>query len=178
MSLLDALDMIGLLTLEQKKGLRTVVGEAVGHVLTVVVRITGGNDGVDGEETGVAVVGMHAPPAPRVVAEHDVGGGLTDHPGDPASKLDRVGEFAVDFAEEVHLGVGVDTTGGLSLFGLPASDEDVGVGIDIPRPFGPVGADQKMDCRAGGAPLGKRAAALELDVVGMSADRKRAGRHG
>ena len=85
------------------------------------------------------------------MAEHDVGGGLTDHPGDPPSKLDRVREFAVDFAEEVHLGVGVDTTGGLSLFGLPASDEDVGVGIDIPRPFGPVGADQKMDRGAGGA---------------------------
>ena len=167
MSLLDALDMIGLLTLEQKKGSWTVVGQTIGHVLSVVVRITGGNHGIDGEETGVAMVGVHAPPAPGVVAEHDVGGGLTDHPGDPPPLLDRVGEFAVDFAEEVHLGVGVDTTGGLSLFGLPASDEDVGVGIDVPRSFGPVGADQEMDRSAGGAPLGKGAAALELDVVGM-----------
>ena len=45
------------------------------------VRVAGGDDAVDGEPAGGAVVGVEAVALPRVVAEHDVGAELTDHAG-------------------------------------------------------------------------------------------------
>ena len=99
-------------------------------------------------------------------------------PSNLAAALDRVGEFAVDRAEEVDLGIGVDALGRVALLGLSPLDEGVGVGVDVPGALRPVGADQEVDGGTGGSPLGEGGATLELDVVGMGADREGAARDG
>ena len=68
----DRFDVVGLLALEQQQRARAMVGEPLSHVFAVVVRIAGGDDGIDGQETRSAMIGVHAPTAPRVVPEDDV----------------------------------------------------------------------------------------------------------
>jgi hypothetical protein len=57
------------------------------------------------------------------------------------------------------------------LLDLSSGDQLGEVGVDIPRALGTVGEHKVVHDRAGRRPLGQRAAAPELNIVGVSADR-------
>ena len=46
------------------------------------VRVTRGDDTVAREQTGVPMIGVEPVALPRIVAEHDLGSELADHPRD------------------------------------------------------------------------------------------------
>ena len=93
----DVLDVVGLVGLEQQERVGAVVGEAL---LGEEVRVAGGHDAVDGEEAGVAVVGVEPVALPRVVAEHDGGPQRADPVGHLPALAQAGLELAVGPAEE------------------------------------------------------------------------------
>src|SRR5688500_4127225 len=92
--------MVRLVRLEQHQNAGAEVSDTV---VTDEMRRTSGDDGVDGEEAGGAVVGMKSPPFPRVVPQHDIRTQLTDPARQLGARLGVVGELAVDRPEEENL---------------------------------------------------------------------------
>src|SRR5207248_2137880 len=72
--------------------------------------------------------------------------------------------------EEDDLALAAQSTRRVALLLLTQGDEAGLILGRIPRPLRPVGAHEVLDLTAGRGPLGQRAAAAELDVVGMGAD--------
>ena len=101
----DVLDVVGLVGLEEQQRLGPVVGE---RLLGEEVRVARRHDALDGEEAGVAVVGVEPVALPRVVAEHDGGLELPD----PVRHLPPLAharvELAVDPVEEHALPGGAE----------------------------------------------------------------------
>ena len=123
-----------------------VVGEAL---LGEEVRVAGGDHAVDGEEPGVAVVGVEPVALPRVVAEHDVGPQPPDPVGHLATAWRRSGlELAVDPAEEHHLAGGAEGLGRGPLLDLAGGDQRGEVGVGVPRALRPVGAHEVVRPRS------------------------------
>ena len=96
----DVLDVVGFVGLPEQQRIGPVVGELL---LGEEQRVAGRHDALDGEEAGVAVVGMEAVALPRVVAEHDGGPELADPVGDLPALAERRVELAVGPAEEDDL---------------------------------------------------------------------------
>ncbi len=88
------LDVVGFVGLEQQQH----VGPVVRQILVgEEERIAGGDDAVDGEPAGVAVIGVQPVALPRIVAEHDVGTQLADPVARHRLALGQAGlELAVD----------------------------------------------------------------------------------
>jgi hypothetical protein len=167
------LDVVRLIGLPQQHRLGPVVGKPV---LAEEVRIAGGDDGVAGQQSGVAVVGVQPVPLPRIVPEHHVGTKLTDHSRDAAAAagVKVAVELTVHVAQKRH-GAGAlagEHRGCPALFVLASLRQRARVGIGIPRALRSVGAHEVVDRAAGVRPLGQGGAATELDIVGMGADRQ------
>ena len=100
------------------------------------------DDGLDREQSGVAMVGMDAPDRPRIVPQDDVGLRAPDHRAHHRSSREAMTELTVDTVEELD----VHRAQYLRRFSLldPAGlDECTPVGRAVPGPFRPVGADAK-----------------------------------
>ena len=123
------------------------------------------------------VVGMEPVAAPRVVAEDDVGAQAPDPVGDLTALGEPVLQLAVVPAEEHDVLRATQDTSRVPLLGLPGGHEVREVGVGVPRPLRAVGADEVEDRAALRRPLGERAAATELHVVGVGGDGERAPRH-
>ena len=93
----DRLDVIDLVGLPQQKARRPVRRQAL---LGKEVWVAGGHDALHGQKAGVAVVGMEAVALPGIMAEHDVGSDLPDHPADLGPLGQAAGELTVDVIEE------------------------------------------------------------------------------
>ena len=101
----DVLDVVGVVGLEEQHGLWAVVGE---RLLGEEVGVPRGHDTFDGEEAGVAVVGVQAVALPGVVAEHDRGLELADPVRDLPALAHAGVELAVRPAEEHALPGGAE----------------------------------------------------------------------
>jgi hypothetical protein len=95
------------------------------------VRVTGGHDALHGQKPGVAVVGMEAVALPGVMAEHDVGSSLPDHPAHLGPLRQTAGQLTVDVIEKHDVPGAEGGSGGALL--LPAEgDETVPFGLRVP----------------------------------------------
>ena len=147
-------------------GARSEVGEEV--------RVACRHDAVGHEEAGVAVVGVQAVAAPGVVTQHDVGLQTADPPRQLATLVDARLQLTVGVAEEHDVAArAAERARRGALLLLAGGDELVDGLVGVPRALRPVGADRVHDRRARRGPLGQRAAAAELDVVGVGADGQR-----
>ena len=112
--------MVRLVGFPQEQRRRTVGSEAR---LSEEVRVARGHGAVGDEEAGVAVVGVQAVAAPRVVAEHHVGLQATDPVGQLTPLGQPVLELAVVPAEEDHVVRAAEDAGRLPLLFLAGRDE-------------------------------------------------------
>ena len=170
----DVLDVVGLVGLEEEQRVGPVVGE---RLLGEEVRVARRHDALDGEEPGVAVVGVQPVALPRVVAEHDGGPQLPD-PVRHLPPLAHAGlELAVDPAEEHALRRWRRAPAAAARCSAWRVTTSAAASVRrVPAALGAVGADEVVDDGAGRRPLGERGAAAELDVVGVGADGERDGR--
>ena len=163
----DLLDVVDDLGFEEEQCSRAVRGAGGGEE----VGIAGGDDAVDRELPGPAVVGVEAVLLPGIVTEDHVG---ADGPDDRAHLFPPgrvVLELTVDRVEEVHVPGAQGAGGGALLFTAGGHQRDE-VLLGFPASLRPVGEHQHLDVRPRAGPLGKGRAAPELDVVGVRADRE------
>jgi hypothetical protein len=139
--------------------------------------VAGGDDAVDDELAGAAVVGVEAVLLPRVVTEDDVGSGGADRHAHLLASVHVGFELAVDRVEEVHR-LGAQRDGSGALLVVPGGDELGQVLVGGPGALRTVGEHEELHVRARAYPLGEGRAAAELDVVGVRADGEHAARGG
>jgi hypothetical protein len=169
----DVFDMIGLVCFKQEGAigavnLKTVVFE--------VVRISSGDDAVECEPSGIAMIGMEPVSLPRIMSENDIGLCRANPVGNLIANVQCRLEFAVDMTEHDDLASRPEPTGGFHLFGSAQFNEFFRVLVGIPGSFGAVGQNEMIDDTSSGGPFGKSAAALKLSIVGMGNDDERARR--
>jgi hypothetical protein len=137
-----------------------------------VERVAGGDDAVDGEQPGGAVVGVEQPAAPGVVAQDHVrphGPDQAGH-GQPQGHGDL--ELAVDRPQEVDARRPKGGRGRLRL-GPPHRGQGVRVGRRVGAALLAGGEARQLHVHTLAGPGGQGAAGLELDVVRVGAEGQR-----
>ena len=168
----DVLDVVGLVGLPQQQRVGPVVGEPL---LGEEVRVAGGDDAVAGEQAGVAVVGVEPVALPRVVAEHDVG----LQPADPVRDLPPLARARSRARRRASRGTRTSPVAPQRAGPPPAArawrvTTSAAVSASGSQvPFEPSVQTRWWTTHPGRGPLGQRAAAAELDVVGVGADGQR-----
>ncbi len=164
----DALQMLDASGFEEQQGLRTMRFEIL---VGEEVRVACGDDAVDGESPGFAVIGMQAVRLPGIVPEHDVGLYLADRGADLGPRSEVVQQLAVDAPQEANVD-GPDDLRRIALLVLTVRHQRREICVRVPRSLGAVGADAEMHFGPRVGPLGQRCRAPELDVVGVRTDRE------
>ena len=165
------LHMVGEIGLPQQQVIRSVGCQVQ---LGEEVRVAGGHQCPDGEEAGMAMIGMQAVTPPRIVAEHDGRPQCPENSGHLSAPVDIVKEFAVDATEEldpiVTQGIRcpittVDERRRRPTLVGPGGYQCIEVGVGVPAALRAVGEHQVVDAAPAGRPSGQGGATSELLVV-------------
>jgi len=174
------LDVVGQVSLEQQQGVGSV---RLQSQFRKEVGIAGRHQRVEHEEPGSSVVRMEPVPAPRIVSHQCGGAQLSDDPGDIATLVHLVDEFAVHPTKVEHPVADtipihdarcahrtVDHRCRRPALRFAGRHQGAEIGVRVPAALGSVGEDQVVHPASGRRPLGQRGATSELDVVGVRAD--------
>ena len=137
----DRLEVVHFFRLEEENPSGAMRREVL---LGEVVVITGGDDPVERQPPGVAMVGVEPVPLPRIVAQHDVRPGPADRLANQGPLGQPAAELAVGHAEEIDAGQAEDGGGGV-LLAAAGLDQGPEVGVRVPGPFGAVGEHEQQE---------------------------------
>jgi hypothetical protein len=165
--------LVGGVGAEQQHGVGAVGGEALGAQLRCVERVAGGDHAVDGEQPGGAVVGVEQPAPPGVVAEDHVGPHGPDQAGHGQAQGHGDLELAVDRPQEVDRGHRPQGGRGRGRLGPTHRGQLGRVGPRVGAALLPGGEAGQLHVDPPPRPGGQGAAALEVDVVRVGAERQR-----
>ena len=171
----DVFDVIWLIGFKQEGAIGAV---NLKTVVVEIVRISSGDDAVQGEPSGIAMIGMEPVSLPWIMSENDIGLCRANPVGNLIANVKCRLEFAVDMAEHDDLASRAKPTGSFHLFGSAKFNEFFGVLVGIPCSFGPVGQNEMIDDTTSSGPFGKSAATLKFGIVRMGNDDERARRSG
>jgi hypothetical protein len=128
----DVFNMIWLVGFEEKREFRAM---HIKSVMAEIVRIACGNDSIESEPPGIAVIGMKSVPLPRVVGEHDVRLGGPDPIRDLISHMERWLQLAIDMAKHYDFAFGPKAPRCFHLFGSSLFHKCLGIAIGVPGSF-------------------------------------------